>query len=218
MTINTKKLKNEWEKKFYPEKKHYLPDIKLSKTVWITDPCYERWTRCQGKINNLIPGTYTPVVEYNKEWRVKSLMIFKVWTTNHKFKALPFDIWVDCGIFCDSIYPKWESTWEYWEPGFYNDCCEATLGKWYDDSQEAYQCIHTIESIQLSISKWRDVFWKEYIDQTLEQFANLMNTWQPYYQAWVIQNKWVVSSSGRGDWSYTAYLSKNNDAILIRYI
>jgi len=210
MSINTKKLKKEWEKKFYPEEKHYLQDIKLSKIVWITDPCYERWTRCQGKVEDLVPGTYTPVIEYNKAWRVKSLMVFKVWTTNHKFKALSFNIWVDswqCGIFCDSIYPKWESTWEYWEPGFYNDCCEATLGKWYNDSQEAYQCIRTIEL-------WKDVD----IDHELEKFANLMNTWQPYYQWWTIQNKWVVSSSGRGDWSYTAYFSKTNDAILIRYI
>jgi hypothetical protein len=199
---NIKRLKSEWRKKFYPNQKHYLQDIKLSNTVWITDPCYKKWgTKYQGKIDNLVPGIYTPVVEYNREWRVKKLMVFKVWTTDHKFKVLPFDIWVDswqCGIFCDSIYPK-DSSY------FYNDCCERTSGKKADDSQKAYQYICEIER-------------QEDVNNKLENLADLMNTWGPHYKAGTIQDRWVVSLTSQKNWDYKAYLSKTNDAIFIRYI
>ncbi len=132
-------------------------------------------------------------------------------------RILPLSIWVDscqCWIFCNSIYPKWKSTGEYLDTWFYNDCCNATWGKWFDDSNKAYDYIKLIESAIELIEKKTS----PEIENKMKELDILFNTWAPNYQAWTIQDKWVVSNTWKLNKINSVCLHKNKDMILIRYI
>jgi hypothetical protein len=101
--------------------------------VHLSDPCYNIGTWC-GQYN--VPaknGDWEATVEYSDGGRVASFSAYNVGPTYspHRMPTTQtrFDIGVDSGqfgIFDAEIYDP-ESDYE--SPGFYRDCCDATLAR-----------------------------------------------------------------------------------------
>jgi hypothetical protein len=99
--------------------------------ILVSDPCYDKPTWCTATLDNVRNGTWEYSVEEIDEGRIASLeanyvsagVILSDW------EKIDQTIGVDsgqAGIFDYAQDP--EQPGEYEEPGFYRDCCSATLG------------------------------------------------------------------------------------------
>lgn len=153
--------------------------------LFVTDPCYEPGTWCQGKLTNVINGTWiaSTVIEDCGSWGNRNVSIRAVHKDyvehNHNLaEPLDADIGVDSGqaSICDAA--QYESAKlgsgddEYGqEGGFYNDACKCTLGEDMNGTSDI--------------------------------------------GAGIVRDFGVVSSSGFGDGSYTCYFAKNDDGKVV---
>lgn len=182
-------------------------EITLSNKVIITDPCYELWTWCQWTLENILPWKWNVSIVYEED-RV-SRQIYKhidYLNDSSKLEETKFDIWVDswqAGIFDTSIFPK-EKEWANVKK-FYDLCCETTLWKWYHYHQEVWQLKRDIQNLKESWNNQKEIQIKEAKLKELEKNPI------PYYQWWIIYDKWFVSSTAYWDWSYNLYIKKNKD-------
>ena len=166
--------------------------ITLSSKVVVSDPCYSRDTWCMGFLENVKPGNFTPILEYeDREERVRELTVVhesKSYIPPSSWEKQDFEVGVDsgqAGIFCDTIYPVGKETGEYGDKStFYGTCCEATLGEGYR-----------------AIEKWgRD---------------GQKGPRPEWNQGDTVFGKGLVSSSGYGDGGYDCFVARNAEGQII---
>ena len=106
--------------------------VHLKDSVYITDPCHEVGTWCQGLVTNIMPGEYrcirrmTEDTVFNTTFRVAQIRVIRIGyeAANLKYKKLPITVGVDsgqAGIFNKDYYEKNQPN-EDW----YEKICEIT--------------------------------------------------------------------------------------------
>lgn len=216
------------------QNKHIFNPITLSEVVVVSDPCYSRGTWCAGTVNNMLPGTYVPMIVYSSEGysngRVAQLIVHHESVTLQDLKkgtCAKFIVGVDsgqAGIFCDSIYPHEENTGEYSDKtSFYGQCCEATTGEGYDSKQRRFMLENELKHVQAVHDTLNECEDKEAVENRLKyntirldmvkkQLAEHVDI--PWTKAGLVFGKGVVSSSGWGDGSYRCYLYKKDGKVV----
>ena len=114
-------------------------NIKLSRKVVISDPCYDRSVWCMATDVDVKPDSYATYIfkKDEKEWGIRVAAIMAIHadysgSLQNDWEPCDYSIGVDsgqCGIFDDAVYPANESTsGEYGdEDSFYGECCKLTL-------------------------------------------------------------------------------------------
>lgn len=122
---------------------HLVGEIKLSKEVFVTDPCYDTLTWCQKMLNNVSPGQYKCFVAVfdGGDWghRVAELHAVKseIFDKYQELSNIPYDsepldcvIGVDsgqCGIFNAKYYEEHQPDNDYDDlNSWYRKVCELT--------------------------------------------------------------------------------------------
>jgi len=114
----------------------YLGAAEFSGKVIISDPCYDRGTRCAQADFPVMPGRYLVFAVHSDEGdmgrRVAALVFchkgFVLRMYKDEWKEVLSNIGVDsgqCGIFDDTIYPQSKDSPE--NNPFYDECCDITL-------------------------------------------------------------------------------------------
>lgn len=106
--------------------------VNLTDIVYITDPCYEAGTWCQGVVTNVMPGEYRCIRRlakdeiFNTAFRVAQIRVIKIGyeAASLKYKRLPITVGVDsgqAGIFNEKYYEDNQPKEEW-----YDRICELT--------------------------------------------------------------------------------------------
>lgn len=211
------------------QNKHIFNPITLSEVVVVSDPCYSRGTWCAGTVDNMLPGTYIPMVVYSSEGysngRVAQLIVHHESVTLQDLKKgtrAKFIVGVDsgqAGIFCDSIYPHEENTGDYSDKtSFYGQCCEATTGAGYASIQSKFSLKRELQIAKEMVEKYPspDSELYKYSKTRIEYYEKLLREHVdvPYHQGGTVFDKGVVSSSGWGDGSYHCYLYEKDGKVV----
>lgn len=132
-------------------KKVFLGNFDLTeKTVIVSDPCYKLGTWCQGKLDNVKPGTWEAVVMEDESYGIFGIIteliayhkdaVGDISYLEGKWEEQPFSIGVDsgqAGFFQKSVYQNNNTSLDYpdyfrGEPEYegsrwYGVCCDVTL-------------------------------------------------------------------------------------------
>lgn len=203
MKIKTEKKSNKLTK---------FGQINFGPVIHAVDPCYNKTINYAAWNIKIVAGRYDIYVKYSdtKDWgiRVSELAIlhsdypnFKKLNKTIHLKSIGVDSG-QAGFFCDSIYPKGESTGNYNKKGsFYNECCNATLGEGYNSLNEINCAENQLRLAQVT---------NRIVEFFEERLAEVKKNAKPWLQFGEIFEKGVVSSSGYGDGSYPLYLFSNH--------
>lgn len=104
-----------------------------SGAIFASDPCYDSKTNCAAKIDNVKNGSWNYEINVDNN-RISELTIWHKNSKDLHWKPFKSDFGVDSGQFGFFDYQYFlnhENEREYGIPGFYNDCCEATLNDPY---------------------------------------------------------------------------------------
>lgn len=168
-----------------------MQKIQLSDQVFVSDPCYDRGTWCQLKVNNVLPGAYYAQVEIDEKFgrnavlRITHEKYIAGKASNLQFRHLG-EAGVDSGqlgIFDFMSYRNDQ-----------HPVLPAALHASKDSSQE-----WTVGKYSQSESKQGESWY----DHICSHTCNTEDSWGTY-------DSGVVSSSGWGDGVYDVYAAYND--------
>lgn len=174
---------------------HNVGDFQIvSGRVYISDPCYEKGTWCQGLIDGVKNGTWNAFIDIRDEGRPGLIRVVHNSVENQndlEWASLPADIGVDsgqAGIFDAEHYRSDASI-----PSDFKALRRGGLHRYGDEEGE--------------------LFYAACCDRTLGPTGEGMRT-NSYHGGGTIPYG-AVSSSGYGDGGYTAEVAKNDDGEII---
>jgi len=154
-------------------------------SVMVSDPCYSKGTWCQGKLENVKPGTWNAMTLKDNEGYIAQLIAyhsdikdFSEYEGKKRWKKQPFDIGVDSG-----------QAGFFQEDKFRNDKTSLNLLNYFNNDEE--------------VEKEEGARW----------YGVCCNLTLSPQMAGVLEGG-VVSSSGYGDGGYTLYTLEENKQVV----
>lgn len=205
-------------------KTHKLGSFEVQSSVLrISDPCYDKDTWCAGTVKKVLPGTWNAKVKKRDAgdgWGnrcIKLIAVHEDYNISHlKFKKLDIDVGVDsgqAGIFDDKFYQV-NYTEDYLQVGR----LEYDTKTWENSKKNMTSMYEGLLAIaqnkeekalyQRMLDSQGNSVWNAPPQPTRDWYEICSDKTFSNLGAGVIRNG-VVSSSGYGDGSYTAYAAKN---------